>query len=84
MNRWIPIDRALAIINHPKFYWGGHEDFVKLKYIQLRIDTRDNCALFQDRDGNVLSENQIKKIENLLNGESLVAWSINSNTIENE
>lgn len=48
--RWVPLADVLKLLNHPDFHWcvgGGLSD---LKYMELRIDTRDNCCLVMDRN----------------------------------
>lgn len=53
---WVPLKDIIEILHHPDFYWGSIPD---AKYIELRIDTRDNCCLVKDRNGKPL------KIEHL-------------------
>lgn len=49
-NNWIPLSEIIDIIHHPSFYWGAMDGFMDCKYLELRIDTRDNCCMVRDRN----------------------------------
>jgi len=57
---WVPLADVLTLINHPNFHWcvGGLEE---LKYIELRIDTRDNCCLVKTRNGKQVDMAKVAK-----------------------
>lgn len=49
-DNWIPLSEIVDIIHHPNFYWGAIDEFTDCKYLELRIDTRDNCCMVRDRN----------------------------------
>jgi len=48
-NNWVPLSEVVDIIYHKNFYWGALNGFTDCKYLELRIDTRDNCCMVRDR-----------------------------------
>ena len=50
-NEWVPLLDVVKALHHPNFYWGSLGGFMNCKYLELRIDTRDNKCLVRDRDG---------------------------------
>lgn len=60
---WVSLEEVIELINHPDFYWGSHNDFIDLKYINLRIDTRDLACIVRDRNNKPVD---IKKIKDSL------------------
>ena len=45
--RWVPVADVLAIIRDKRWSWVRNN---ACKYIELRIDTRNECCLIFDRD----------------------------------
>lgn len=57
MDNWVPIQDALSILQDPSFSWlrATH-----LKHVTIRVDTRDtHCRIF-DRDGKVITLEDLK------------------------
>ncbi len=57
---WVPLARVLAVLNHPNFYWGNTNMAATAKYLELRIDTRDNHCVVMDAKHKLLD---IKHLE---------------------
>ena len=67
-DKWIPIAEVLAVFdreyrstsrNH-KYKW----DWIRnpsCKYIDLRIDTRDMCCVIFDRDGKLITLDELRQ-----------------------
>lgn len=60
-NKWVDLKSVLELLYHQDFYWGVHNDFLDLKYVDLHIDTRDMHCLVKDRHGNVIDIEEMKK-----------------------
>lgn len=52
--KWENLKDVLALLTHPNFYWGAHNDFLDLKYLELRIDTRDLHCIVKDRNSKIV------------------------------
>lgn len=50
-GNWKNLKEIMAVLEDDNFSWTNNFD---LKYIDLRIDTRDNHAVIKDRKGNVI------------------------------
>lgn len=57
---WLPLAEIIDIIHHPNFYWGSMGGFTDCKYIELRIDTRDNCCVVRDRNHKLVDVAKLK------------------------
>lgn len=60
-NAWnVDLDKFMAILAEHKDapYWCCD---LRVKYLVLRIDTRDNAFVLADRDGNKISPDQVLK-----------------------
>lgn len=53
---WIPLDHVITRIKNRKWFWSGCASH--LKYINVRIDTRDDHAIVLDRDGKIVARDQ--------------------------
>ncbi len=60
IDPWIPLAEIVDVLHHPCFYWGALGGFTNCKYLELRIDTRDNSALVRDRNGNSVDWQALK------------------------
>lgn len=60
--RWVPVKDVLAIIRDPRWSWVRNNG---CKYIELRIDTRNEHCLIYDRDKNEIT---LKDISRQLDG----------------
>lgn len=58
MDKWIDLKKILEVIESDYFYWGNHS---RLKYLNIRIDTRDNHAVLFDRDDKEIDLEILKK-----------------------
>ncbi len=58
---WIPLSRIWKALHHPNFYWGSLGGFSDCKYLELRIDTRDNCATVKDRNSKPVDFDALEK-----------------------
>jgi hypothetical protein len=70
---WISLDRIVRVLRHPDFYWGN---IPRAKYLELRIDTRDNCALIMDRNGKPVT---IEDLEAAAENPSMPGMNDNTN-----
>lgn len=52
---WIPLKKIIKHLENRKFNWLADG---RTKYLQIRIDTRDDHAVLLDRDGNVLAKSE--------------------------
>jgi len=55
--KWSPAQEVLDIVSNEDWCWGRNS---KCKYIDLRIDTRDGHCVIQDRNGVVISLDDVK------------------------
>ncbi len=51
-NNWIPLDDVLAVLNDPEWSWVRNMD---CKYVEIRVDTRDNHCVIRARDGSAIT-----------------------------
>lgn len=58
---WTPLEKVLKYLHHPDFYWGSHPFLNDLKYVELRIDTRDLHCLIKNRNGGGVCPADIRK-----------------------
>ena len=59
---WIPFDEAVEIVkNIDRLDWFGN---FKMKYLSIRIDTRDFKCLLLDRDNRVLTQLEYEDYKN--------------------
>lgn len=56
---WVPLADVVSLLNHPDFYWGVLD--CRVKYLQLRVDTRDNLCLVKDRNDRPISLDLIQE-----------------------
>lgn len=54
-NDWVSLLEVVKLLHHPNFYWGAMNGFSALKYLDIRIDTRDCKCLVNDRHGKPVS-----------------------------
>lgn len=55
---WIPLLDVVRLLHHPTFTWTKESNF---KYLNIRVDTRDNhCLVFDDKK-NELTLEDLKK-----------------------
>lgn len=73
---WVNLKDVLEFLTHPNFYWGAHNEFVNLKYLELRVDTRDLHCIVKNRRGKIVD---LEKMKALL--PSVVIEEMNQNTI---
>jgi len=54
---WYPITKIVERLEKRKWWWSAAA--WHLKYINIRVDTRDNCCIVtvEDRDGEVVAKN---------------------------
>jgi hypothetical protein len=57
--RWYPLEEILSVLRHIDFHWENDD---RVKYLELRVDTRDNCAMVRDRHGNAIGLPYLKKM----------------------
>lgn len=57
-DRWVDVDKALAIIRDERWTWALN---ARCKYITLRIDTRDGHCLIKDRDGKEITLKELSR-----------------------
>lgn len=74
--KWENLKDVLEFLTHPDFYWGAHNEFVDLKYLELRVDTRDLHCIVKDQNGKMVD---LKKMKALLT--DVVINEMNQNTI---
>lgn len=60
-ENWVPLADVVEVLRHPNFYWGSMGGLTSLKYMELRIDTRDNKCVVRDRDGKPVSMERIRE-----------------------
>lgn len=61
---WVPLRRVLGLLHHPNFFWSCPGlGVTELKYMELRIDTRDCGCLVKDRNGRQLKPEQLEELE---------------------
>lgn len=60
--KWENLKDVLAFLTHPDFYWGAHNDFIDLKYLELRVDTRDLHCIVKDRNGKIVDLEKMKAL----------------------
>ncbi len=53
---WMPLARISELLTNRKWFWCFTPDAWDLKYIDIRVDTRDNCCVVKDRNGKVIAE----------------------------
>lgn len=58
---WIPLPRLLAVLYHPDFYWGTNNDSADCKYMEVRIDTRDNMVLVRNKRSNLVDIEDLER-----------------------
>ena len=58
---WVPLARLLAVLYHPDFYWGTNNDAAACKYIEVRIDTRDNMALVRNQRSDLVDIQDLER-----------------------
>lgn len=56
-DNWKNLKEIIAVLEDENFSWTNNFD---LKYIDLRVDTRDNHAVIKDRKGNVIDIETLK------------------------
>jgi hypothetical protein len=77
-NNWIPLSEIVGIIHHPNFYWGASDGFTDCKYLELRIDTRDNYCQVRNNKRNFVDVAKLKlalknpSINNMNNNPQLI------------
>ena len=54
---WNSVEEVLAVLNDPEWRWIRN---TRCKYVELRIDTRDNHCVIRDRDGNPITLEELK------------------------
>ena len=60
--KWVNLKDLLEFLTHPDFYWGSHEQFLDLKYLELRVDTRDLHCIVKDRNGKMVDLDKMKAL----------------------
>lgn len=65
--KWVDLNEVLEVLYHPDFYWGADNDFIDLKYLELRIDTRDLHCIVKDRNGKIVDFDEVKETLNNVN-----------------
>lgn len=48
---WVPLVQVMDILHHPNFHWCADRLFADCKFVELRLDTRDNWCLVRDQNG---------------------------------
>ena len=57
--KWIPIERVIEVLEKSKsgqWHWGYNS---KCKYIDLRIDMRDGHCVLKDRNGSLITLDEL-------------------------
>lgn len=52
---WMPLVELLKVLYHPDFFWSSGAGITDLKYLELRLDTRDLGCLVGNRYGRQIS-----------------------------
>jgi len=58
LRKWSPAQEALDIITDEEWMWPRN---VRCKYIELRIDTRDGHCIIKDREGKVITLQELQR-----------------------
>jgi len=59
-------NKLKEVVNHlynRKWFWIGSAGASRFKYINIRVDTRDNACLLSDRDGNPFEYEQLLSLK---------------------
>lgn len=76
----IPLRRVINLLHHPNFMWTCPGlGVTKLKYMELRVDTRDCACLVKDRDGRAVTPQQLEELERTLSNFNGTFASMNDN-----
>lgn len=58
---WVPLVQVVELLYHPNFHWCAHQVFADCKYLELRVDTRDNWCLVRDQNGRALNLSELRQ-----------------------
>lgn len=58
--KWIPLQNVFALVEKSKLGIWTWARNTKCKYIDVRIDMRDGDCIIKDRDGNIITLEQLQ------------------------